>query len=57
MPAASTLIALQMSSIGNSQAHFPLPVVCYKVCILKAFTPNFLPMVLSASLIVGTLTL
>lgn len=57
MPAASTLIALQMTSIGNSQAHFPLPAVCYKVCILKAFTPNFHPMVLSASLIVGTLTL
>lgn len=57
MPAASTLIALQMSSIGNSQAHFPLPAVCYKVCILKAFIPSFLPMVLSASLIVGTLTL
>lgn len=31
--------------------------VCYKVCILKAFSHNFLSMALSASLIVGTLTL
>lgn len=58
LPAASMLIALKMTSTGNSQAHLPLSLQsAIRSAYLRLFLKIFFPMALSASLIVGTLTL